>query len=478
MVFSSLVFLYGFLPLNLLAYMLAKSTRTKNLVLLIMSLMFYAWGEPVYILLLCAMCFVNYFAARKIGEGRGRKGWLVLACAVSIGLLAVFKYGGFVQENAQALFGFPRELKEIALPIGISFYTFQLLSYTVDVYRGEVEAGSFADVLTYASLFHQCIAGPIIRYKDVADSLRNRRAGLNDVSDGITRFAAGLGKKAILANACGEVADRLLGKTEVLADTALLEENILSLATRPAGLLWLGAIMYMLQIYLDFSAYSDMAIGMGRMIGFKYKENFNYPYIASSVKEFWRRWHISLSTFFRDYVYIPLGGSRHSLARTLLSMLAVWALTGLWHGDSWNYLFWGLYYFLFLCMEKLFLSKVLDRAPKVVGHIYTLVVVFFGWVLFRFENMQVLVTVVRGMFCGNGNGFISFEAAAEWKNHLVLLAISAAACTPLLKKAGEKLSEYGSAMVWVRTAATAALMVLSTSALVGDSYNPFMYFQF
>lgn len=479
MVFSSLVFLYGFLPLNLVIYTLSGNTRVKNIVLLIMSLAFYAWGEPVYVLLLCAVCFVNYFAALKIGEGRWKKGWLIFACAFSIGALAVFKYGGFIQENARLLFGFPEEIRKIALPIGISFYTFQMISYTADVYRGETEADrSFINVLTYASLFHQCVAGPIVRYSDIAENLRKRRASLSDISGGIGRFAVGLAKKAVLANLCGEAADRMLLKADVLADASLFAANLNTLSGKPAGVLWLGAILYMLQIYLDFSAYSDMAIGMGRMIGFRYKENFNYPYTACSVTDFWRRWHMSLSTFFRDYVYIPLGGSRNGKLCMITAMLAVWTLTGLWHGDSWNFVFWGLYYFVFLVIEKIFLKRILEKAPKVFGRVYTLLIVLFGWIIFRFENMQFLITVIKGLFCGNGNPFFSFETAAEWKNILPLLAVSVLACTPAAKIAAERFMGNGAGKEWARAVVTAVLVFLSTAMLVGNSYNPFIYFKF
>ena len=342
MVFSSLFFLYVFLPLNLVLYRLMPTIRAKNVLMTVFSLIFYAWGEPVYVFLLLGMTFADWLLAQYVGS-RARRStaakWGVAAtCLVNLGLLAVFKYGTFFMENTHNLLGFPDQVVQIALPIGISFYTFQLLSYVVDVYRGEVEPQrSFPTLLLYVSLFHQCIAGPIVRYKDINHELLERRATRSDVSYGITRFTVGLAKKAVLANACGSLADQLL-----VADKTPTAEALQTISGQPTLALWVGALAFMLQIYLDFSAYSDMAIGMGRMIGFHYRENFNYPYMSLSITDFWRRWHISLSSFFRDYVYIPLGGNRCGKGRVLFNLFVVWALTGFWHGASWNYMCWGL----------------------------------------------------------------------------------------------------------------------------------------
>ncbi|MBO5797631.1 MAG: MBOAT family protein, partial [Clostridia bacterium] len=317
MVFSELLFLYAFFALCTLSYVMMRRTQGKNMVLLLFSLLFYAWGEPKYVLLLVTMALADWIFARLIELDSGRKRaklWLVLTCVVDLGLLGVFKYGTFAMTNLQALTGFPAVVPNIVLPIGISFYTFQLLSYVVDVYRGEVAAQrSFFRLLLYVSLFHQCIAGPIVRYSQVAEELLLRRVELEDVSEGITRFTVGLGKKVLLANTCGLIADRFLpadGIGATVVDIAAAEKI---LTAQPVALLWLGVLAYTLQIYLDFSAYSDMAIGMGRMVGFHYLENFRYPYLSRSITEFWRRWHISLGTFFRDYVYIPLGGSRRGM---------------------------------------------------------------------------------------------------------------------------------------------------------------------
>ncbi len=489
MVFSNLLFVYLFLPLNLLFYVLARSIRAKNMVLLIFSLLFYAWGEPKYVLLLVGMTLADWLLSLLIERGSGTplsKIGLVAACVVDLGLLGIFKYGTFLMGNLQTLTGFPSVVPEILLPIGISFYTFQLLTYVVDVYRGEVPAQKqFFHLLMYVSLFHQCIAGPIVRYQHVADEILMRRSTLGDVSRGITRFTVGLGKKALLANTCGLLADRFLLEDGLNTTAEAAAANAEKLLGQPALLLWLGVLAYMLQIYLDFSAYSDMAIGMGLMVGFHYRENFDYPYMSRSVTEFWRRWHISLGSFFRDYVYIPLGGSRRGLPRTIFNLLIVWALTGLWHGASWNFVLWGLYFFIFLALEKLFFKRVLDRLPGVFSRFYLLAVVFFGWILFRFRHLSNAWIVTKGLFCANGNSFTSFEAGTVWLNYMFFLIIAVLAVTPLLRNVSahlQKAAPHSRAAHRVtavtQVAAPVLLLALSTIALVGDSYNPFLYFQF
>ncbi len=491
MVFSNLLFIYLFFPLSLLFCFLAKSIRAKNAVLLIFSLIFYTWGEPKYVFLLVFMSLADYVFARLVGKYRGindkkARAALAGAAVVSIGLIGIFKYGSFLCENTNALFGFPANVPQIALPIGISFYTFQLLTYVVDVYRGDAEAQTnFANVLLYASLFHQCIAGPIVRYKDINDEIMMRTTDMNEIGRGIQRFAAGLAKKALLANVCGSLCDEFLIEESAANNLAALPETLKTISSRPALALWLGMIFYMLQIYLDFSAYSDMAIGMGQMVGFHYKENFDYPYCSSSVTEFWRRWHISLGTFFRDYVYIPLGGNRKGKARQILNMFIVWGLTGLWHGASWNYVLWGLYFFVFLTLEKLFLKKVLDRLPRVFSSIYLLAVVFFGWILFRFHSLEAVGAVLKGMFCVGTNAFTTFETTSMLKNNVFFLAVAVFATLPAVKKLGifisEKANESRAAYLIQsigQVVVPPVLLVLSTLSLVGDSYNPFLYFQF
>ena len=489
MVFSSLFFVFLFLPLNLCLYYLSKSTPVRNAIMLVFSLVFYAWGEPKYVLLLVAMAFADWFFSSIIERSRGTavaKAAMVMACIVSLGLLGVFKYGTFFQENLQRLTGVPETITQIALPIGISFYTFQLLTYVIDVYRGDVRAAkNFSYVLLYASLFHQCVAGPIVRYQDIAAEITSRKITESDISKGINRFAVGLGKKALLANSCGSLADSLLLTDAAAGDLTQLTQNLQLLSSRPALALWLGMLFYTLQIYLDFSAYSDMAIGMGMMTGFHYKENFNYPYDSHSVTEFWRRWHISLGTFFRDYVYIPLGGNRKGKGRMILNLFIVWSLTGLWHGASWNYVLWGIYYFVFLVAEKLFFGKRLEKMPPFLSKLLTLAVVYFGWVLFKFDRMPLVWTVLKGMFCANGNAFSSYESGIMLKSNIFLLAVAIIACAPVARvvnsalnylsakgRAGETFSAV------LRTLYPCAMLLLSTAALVGNSYNPFLYFQF
>ena len=474
MVFSSLFFIFVFLCLNLIIYFRVQDIQKKNIVLLVFSLIFYSWGGVRYVFLLLGMALASWYAAVRIDrageDGTEKKKWMIAGCVILLGLLAVFKYTGFFFRTFDAVTGLSDFVPDIALPIGISFYTFQLLSYVADVYRGEVKAQpKYWKILLYCSLFHQCIAGPIVRYQTVAEEIDSRRVTIGDLTVGIRRFSVGLAKKAILANACASVADKFLQDP----------------ASAPTTGLWLGMLFYMFQIYLDFSAYSDMAIGMGRMVGFHYLENFNYPYIATSVQEFWRRWHISLSTFFRDYVYIPLGGSRKGNAMTVRNLFIVWFLTGMWHGASWNYILWGLYFFVFLVLERFVLRKYLDRLPAAVGWIYAMFVVLIGWVLFRFESLPQLGQVLSGMFGAGGRSFTSMSVHYSFLNNLFLLIFCAIACTPLgsmLRRAAyveaDKRQTPAVVCYWADAVTPAVLTILSFIALVGNSYNPFLYFQF
>ena len=476
MVFSSLIFLYAFFPLSLLGCALCRGKRGRNAVLLVSSLVFYAWGEPVYVLLLAFMALSSWFCALRVGAAETkarRRAWLAAACAVDIALIGFFKYSGLVC----SIFGpVPPFIAKIALPIGISFYTFQLMTYVVDVYRGEVAPRRrYADVLLYASLFHQCIAGPIVRYGSIEADLFGEEPVAHEWGPGVSRFCVGLAKKTLLANACGALADSLLVPDPAGAEA--LGAALETLSRQSSLGLWLGVVAYALQIYLDFSAYSDMAIGMGKMLGLHYPENFNYPYIAGSVKEFWRRWHMTLGSFFRDYVYIPLGGSRRGVPRWIFNTLVVWALTGLWHGASWNFVLWGLWFFVLLIIERAFLGKWLEKLP-VLRNIYLLAAVLLGWVLFRYSDLSLVGTVLRGMF--GGSTAAGFAAATLLKNNVFLLIAAIIACTPLLKKLGALLDKRESRF-WrvVRFGVVpAALLLLSTAALVGDSYNPFIYFRF
>ena len=476
MVFSSLFFVFVFLPLCMLVYSLVKTIQAKNIVLVCFSILFYSWTGLKYVLLLVGMVAINWLAGIYIEQQRGRflaKFAVVTAVASSLVLLGILKYTGFLCVNLQSLFGFPQEIPNIILPIGISFYTFQLLSYTVDVYRGDVKGErSFLTVFLYASLFHQCIAGPIVRYKDVSNEIYNRKANLAEVSKGVTRFAIGLAKKVLIANTCATIAD-------------LFIPDINAIGSVPALSIWLSVLMYMMQIYFDFSAYSDMAIGMGLMIGFHYKENFNYPYTSKSISEFWRRWHISLGSFFRDYVYFPLGGNRKGAIRTIINLFVVWFLTGLWYGASWNFVLWGLYFFIFIVMEKLFLQKLLDKAPKIVSYIYCFVIVYFGWILFKYSDMGTIGSILKGMFCLNGNNFTTLETKSYLFGYLFFMIAVMFAFTPLFKNLYKKIFNSDNTHIAVRTIGNVLEMVyplvlvaLSALALIGDSYNPFLYFQF
>ena len=485
MVFSSLIFLYGFFSLSLLAYSFCKSQKHQNLVLLLFSLVFYAWGEPKYILLLMFMAFVSWLCALRVEKNNGgkKKLWLIAAVAIEIALIGYFKYAGLIC----GIFGeVPQFVRNIALPIGISFYTFQLLTYVVDVYRGEAQAQKrYLNVLLYAALFHQCIAGPIVRYKTVEQELFSGIRRQPEWNIGVSRFCAGLAKKVLLANPCGALADSLILSTNAIGDGALFAENLEALTSLSVEGAWLGIAAYTLHIYLDFSAYSDMAIGMGRMIGLHYLENFNYPYISRSVTEFWRRWHMSLGTFFRDYVYIPLGGNRCSFLRMLLNTFVVWALTGLWHGASWNFVIWGLWSFLFLMVEKFALKKVLDKVP-VVSNLYLLVFAMVGWVIFRFTDIRLALALVKSMFGLNGNVLTSFTSRLQLQSHLYLLIVCMVASTPVMKILGQKVSAFAHAHgflgrcwdVFFYSLIPVLLLLISTACLVGDSYNPFIYFQF
>lgn len=487
MVFSSLLFVYAFLPICLLIYAAARNIKAKNIVLLIFSLIFYAWGEPIYVGLLILMTFCDWALARfieKCGDkNTGRKILLAIACIINLGLIGIFKYAGFVCENLQSIFGFPEIIPQIILPIGISFYTFQLLSYVIDVYRKEVPAQkNFFWLLLYSSLFYQCIAGPIVRYSDVQREILERKTNLNEITKGITRFTIGLAKKSLIANTCGSLSDTLLITDTLMntaADTALAE-----LSSRSAVGLWLGVMLYMLQIYLDFSAYSDMAIGMGLMVGFHFKENFNYPYTAKSVTDFWHRWHISLSSFFRDYVYIPLGGNRNGTLKTYRNIFVVWLLTGLWHGASWNFVLWGLFFCLFLVIEKLGFLKVLNKTPSLFSRLYLLIVVFFGWILFRFSDFSFIPVVIKGLFGLNGNDIFDFETKTLITGNILFILVAIICVTPLAKTIAQKLKpqKEGTAYAVIYNIIVAVipiiLLILSTINLVGDSYNPFLYFQF
>lgn len=469
MVFSSLLFLYAFLPVCLLLYFLVPGLTGKNIVLLCASLVFYAWGEPVYVFLMLAVAALNWGFGLLL-EKRPEKLWLALCVALNLASLVVFKYAGFLVENCNALFGAAFRVPQISLPIGISFYTFQALSYSVDVYRKDVGAQrSYWKFLLYVSMFPQLIAGPIVRYVDVAAQIESRESDPENVFRGVTRFCVGLGKKVLLADHVGQVADQLLGGSFTGATTLGI---------------WLGALMYMFQIYFDFSGYSDMAIGLGRIFGFRYMENFKLPYTSKSITEFWRRWHISLSSFFRDYVYIPLGGNRRHV---YLNLFIVWALTGLWHGASWNFVLWGLYFFVLLCIERL-LKKQLSKIPKPVRHVLTLLLILISWNVFYHTDLGRLRESFAIFFGFAGSGFTSETTNMLLRNNLPLIAICAVGCSAIPQFTGnvvgllcaEKREDGIGHKVYAGLTFVfdLALLALATISLAGSSYNAFLYFRF
>lgn len=466
MVFSSTIFLCVYLPLVLLGYYICPK-KGKNLFLLIVSLIFYAWGEPKYVFLMIFSILVNYVFGLLMDKHRENKKrlklMLVISVIIDLGLLSVFKYTDFIITNINSVFGAGFDLLNIALPIGISFYTFQAMSYTIDVYRDDVRVQrNLIDFGMYITMFPQLIAGPIVRYTDVQDQLAERNVTAADFSEGIMRFVVGLGKKVLLANQMGAV------WTQIYA----LGGDISALMA------WTGAAAYTFQIYFDFSGYSDMAIGLGRMFGFKFPENFRYPYESVSITDFWRRWHITLSTWFKEYLYIPLGGNRRGLARQALNLLIVWTLTGFWHGAGWNFVMWGLYYFVILFIEKLFLLKALDKLPRLFRHAYALLLIVIGWVIFASDDVSVMLPYLGSMF--GANGALGGMDVYTLLTRAALMVICCVASTELPKRlfvtAAGKMNEK--AAFTVKSVLTLALLALSVVFLIGDSYNPFLYFRF
>ena len=475
MVFSSLLFLFRFLPIVLLAYYIMPK-QGKNLVLFLASLFFYAWGEPVYVLLMIFSTVVDYTHGRMVEslikqDKRKKAKWVVASSmCINLALLGFFKYADFLIANINAIFGTAIGTFDLALPIGISFYTFQTMSYTVDVYRGEAKAQkNIISFGAYVALFPQLIAGPIVQYRTIAEQLVCRKTTGEQFSDGVVRFITGLGKKVLLANSIGMLWDQI---------------SVMDLSTMPVVTAWLGAIAYTFQIYFDFSGYSDMAIGLGKMLGFEFLENFNYPYLSKSITEFWRRWHISLGSWFRDYVYIPLGGNRNGRAKQLRNIAIVWFLTGLWHGASWNFVVWGAYFGVLLVFEKFLLFGWLKKAPAVVGHIYTMFFVIISWVIFAFEDLGKAAAYIGTMF-GAGGALVNGETIYLLMNYGVLLVILLVSSTDYPKRIArgiesslvrQKLMQYGYTIV--ENAYLVAVFVLSVAYLVDSSYNPFLYFRF
>lgn len=466
MVFSSTIFVFLFLPLVLLCYFLAPK-KLKNYILLFFSLVFYIFGGPKFLLVLLFVVLIDYIGAILINKTNKKKLFLILTLILNISTLVYFKYTGFFLENVNNIFGLNITIPDIVLPIGISFYTFQAMSYVIDVYRNKVSLQkNYLTLLLYVSLFPQLVAGPIVRYETIEQELKVRKTTFEDVEYGIRRFILGLAKKVIIANQMGALADTIFASSDISTPVA-----------------WLGAIAYMFQIYFDFSAYSDMAIGLGRIFGFKFLENFNFPYISKSITEFWRRWHISLSTWFRDYVYIPLGGNRKGIKRQIINLFIVWLLTGFWHGAEWNFVIWGLYYFIFLMLEKFVFNKVLAKTPNVIRHIYTLFIVLIGWVIFRCESLDSIKTMFTSMFTLKITEFSLNELLIYLETYAIYFILAIIFSMPVYYKIVDKINSlkegklklalnilhYGSLIV---------IFIITIMFLAYSSYNPFIYFRF
>ncbi|ABR48143.1 membrane bound O-acyl transferase, MBOAT family protein [Alkaliphilus metalliredigens QYMF] len=468
MVFSSLLFTFAFLPVTVVLYY-SLGKNFKNIVLLTASLFFYAWGEPVYVVLMCSSILMNYCIGRLIGEGdvsrQKKKLYLIISLVLNLGCLAYFKYFGMIISTISSIGGWNLNVSTPALPIGISFYTFQILSYVIDVYREKIKPQkSLILCAVYITMFPQLVAGPIVNYVDIESQLTDRRMTFNKFYSGMQRFLCGLAKKVLLANNIG------LLWSEVKAMPSIEISVFMA---------WAGIIAFTLQIYFDFSGYSDMAIGLGKMFGFRFKENFQYPYISQSITEFWRRWHISLGSWFREYVYIPLDGSRVGKKKMIRNLFIVWFITGLWHGASWNFVLWGLYFGTLLLIEKLFLQKSMTGWPKAVRHVYLLLFVVIGWVFFEFTNLNDVLNFLRLMFGIGGNEFIDNQGIVKLKAYAFLYIVCIIATTPWPKKLVLLFEKTHSSFYRVAVNLYyCGLILMSTAYMVGSTFNPFIYFRF
>ena len=469
MIFSSPTFLYYFLPITLVLYFLTPmpkgSPRLRNLTLLAASLIFYAWGEPRYVFLMVAQCIAAWIFSLLINKFRGKKVALVfmlISISVSLSGLLFFKYANFFVTNVNNLTGAAIPLVKMLMPIGVSFYTFQFVSYTVDLYKGQIELQrNLLDFSTYVALFPQLIAGPIVRYSDVARELTKREHTISRFAHGAKRFIIGLGKKMLLANLFGELVSIYKQSTD---------QSVL--------FVWIYLVAYTLQIYFDFSGYSDMAIGLGHIFGFKFPENFSYPYIADSITNFWRRWHMSLSHWFRDYVYIPLGGNRVKPWRHVINILVVWMLTGFWHGADWNFILWGAYFGLVMLIEKFFLTRVLEKTPKALRHVYVMLILFVSWTFFDSVGFGTAFTLIGRMFGFGASGFAGREALYYLRSYLVPIAIGIVGATPLLKSLAGKPSAKNRALTVLEPVFLVLILIATTASMVDGSFNPFIYFRF
>ena len=452
MVFSSITFLFIFLPITLLLYYVGKSTTYKNVVLLIASLLFYAWGEPIYVVLMMISILLNYYIGKDLGRKRS-KGTLIFGVIVNLLILGYFKYSGFLVDSINNLTGFEINIRTVALPVGISFYTFQAMSYIIDVYRGSRAQEKLLPFAVYITMFPQLIAGPIVRYNDIERQLAVRVINANNFREGVFIFIKGLSKKVILANCLGKLHETVLGMSEM---------SVLSA--------WIGAVAYTIQIFNDFSGYSDMAIGLGKMMGFDFPVNFDKPYRSLSVTEFWRRWHISLSTWFREYVYIPLGGNKKGVFRQIINLLIVWMLTGLWHGAAWNFVMWGAYYGVLLILEKFVFAKIQAKLPKFIRLIMTIFIVIIGWVFFFSPSLKDAIEYLGAMF-GAGDAFVDSQGLFYLCGYGLLIIIGILPATIGLGKLHK-------APVVIKWIVYVILFVLSVAFLISESYNPFLYFRF
>lgn len=456
MVFSSILFIFFFLPCFLLLYFLVPK-KLKNTILLIFSLIFYAWGEPVYIILMIISSLINYLLALILNKSQ-KKIYLIISIILNILILGIFKYSDFFIENINTILNIKISFPKLSLPIGISFFTFQAMSYVIDVYYKKVPVQyNFFNLLTYICMFPQLIAGPIVRYETINKELEERTVNFQKFSDGFIRFLNGLFKKVLIANSIGQLWNTI---------STMPIQEISTLTS------WLGVIAYTFQIYFDFSGYSDMAIGLGKMLGFNYLENFDYPYISKSITEFWRRWHISLSTWFKDYVYIPLGGNRCSKSKNIRNILIVWLLTGFWHGANWNFLLWGLYYAIILIIEKYLLKSYLEKTPKIIQHIYALFLIVIGWTIFAIEDISSLQNYLKTMFSIYSVNFVDSWFLYYIRNYGILFIISILFSLPI------KINKNNTIIKITKTILYIILFIITISYIISDNYNPFLYFRF
>lgn len=472
MVFSSLVFLFVFLPIILLGYYAIKD-EYRNYFLLLASLFFYAWGEPFYVLVMLVSIIFNYiFGIIVYGTKRSnqKKLYLILSIIFNLSFLGAFKYLGFFVENINRLLNTKIVVPELALPLGISFFTFQAITYVVDIYRGDVKVQkNFFNVALYISLFPQLVAGPIVRYQSISEQLIKRNHSMEGFAEGVNRFIIGLSKKIFISNSLGKVADEVF----------LLQSGEMSVLTS-----WIGILAYTFQIFFDFSGYSDMAIGLGKMFGFKFPENFNYPYISQSITEFWRRWHMTLGNFFRDYVYIPLGGNRVSKVRLYFNLFIVWMLTGFWHGASWTFIAWGIYFGVLICIEKAFLLKVLSNIPRIFRHIYLILLVIISWVFFRADSFSYSIEYLKTMFGINGVKLYDNSAYVYMNDYGYIFILAIIFSMPIIKWIKEKIEQRNvkllenNFMYLTQGLVYFVLLILIISQLINSTYNPFLYFRF